>query len=110
MGTWSWEVADRIKVAVVDAHPLYRQGLANALAGSRLALVAEGATADDAHQVVHRAQPDVLLLDIRVPGDGMAVTEDILRGRSNVKVVVLTPPTTRSTSPTPCAWACTATS
>jgi DNA-binding NarL/FixJ family response regulator len=83
-------VADRIKVAVVDAHPLYRQGLANALAGSGLALVTEGATADDAHPAVKTGNPDVLLLDIRVPGDGMAAAEDVLRTRPGLKVVILT--------------------
>ena len=83
-------MADRIKVAVVDAHPLYRQGLANALTGSRLALVTEGATADDAHSAVKTGNPDVLLLDIRVPGDGMAAAQDILRMRPDLKVVILT--------------------
>lgn len=87
---WSPEVTDRIKVAVVDAHPLYRQGLANALAGSRLVLVAEGATAADAHEVAQKGKPDVLLLDIGVPGDGMGVAEDLLRTRPNLKVVILT--------------------
>jgi DNA-binding NarL/FixJ family response regulator len=89
-GMGSQEVADRIKVAVVDAHPLYRQGLANALDGSRLVLVAEGATADDARQAVEQGNPEVLLLDLGVPGDGMAAAEDILRVRPDLKVVVLT--------------------
>src|SRR5262245_1288721 len=84
------EVADRIKVAVVDAQPLYREGLANALAGSRLVLVAEGALADDTREVVEKSKADVLLLDIRVPGDGMSAAEEILRLRSSLKVVVLT--------------------
>ena len=57
-------VADRIKVAVVDAHPLYRHGLANAVAGSRLVVVAEGGTADDAHRAVQKGKPDILLMDI----------------------------------------------
>jgi DNA-binding NarL/FixJ family response regulator len=83
-------VAERIKVAVVDAQPLYRQGLCNALAGSRLIQVAEGATADDAHQVVENGDPDVLLLDIEVPGNGMGAAEAVLRARPRVKVVVLT--------------------
>jgi DNA-binding NarL/FixJ family response regulator len=83
-------VADRIKVAVVDAHPLYRLGLSNAMAGSRLVPVAEGATADDADEVVDSGEPDVLLLDVEVPGDGMAAAEKVLRARPDVKVVVLT--------------------
>ncbi len=84
------QVADRIKVAVVDAHPLYRQGLSNALAGSSLVPVAEGATADDAHEVVVCGNPDVLLLDVEVPGDGMGAVEEVLRTRPGIKVVILT--------------------
>jgi two-component system nitrate/nitrite response regulator NarL len=83
-------VADRIKVAVVDAHPLYRQGLANAVSGSRLVVVAEGGSAEDALPVVQRGKPDVLLIDIGVPGDGMGAAQGLLRGRPNLKVVILT--------------------
>ena len=83
-------VADRIKVAVVDAHPLYRHGLVNALAGSRLVVVAEGGTAEDAQRAVQKGKPDVLLLDIAVPGDGMGAAQEALRLRANLKVVVLT--------------------
>jgi two-component system, NarL family, nitrate/nitrite response regulator NarL len=83
-------VTDRIRVAVVDAHPLYRHGLVNALAGSRLVVVAEGGAAEDAHRTVRKGRPDVLLLDITVPGDGMRAAQDALRLRPNLKVVVLT--------------------
>ncbi len=86
----SGAVADRIKVAVVDAHPLYRHGLANALAGSRLVVVAEGGTAEDAHRAVQKGKPDILLMDMEVPGDGMGAAQAVLRLRSSLKVVVLT--------------------
>jgi two-component system nitrate/nitrite response regulator NarL len=83
-------VADRIKVAVVDAHPLYRHGLANAMAGSRLVVVAEGGTAEDAQRAVQKGKPDILLMDMAVPGDGMGAAQAVLRLRSGLKVVVLT--------------------
>jgi len=83
-------VADLIKVAVVDAQPLYREGLAHALAGSGLVLVAEGATADDTREAVEKSKPDILLLDIRVPGDALGAAENILRQRPSLKVVILT--------------------
>jgi DNA-binding NarL/FixJ family response regulator len=83
-------VADRIKVAVIDPHPLYRQGLANALTGSGLVLVAEGGTADDARRAVQNGKPDILLLDIAVPGDASDAAQDALRLRTNLKVVILT--------------------
>jgi DNA-binding NarL/FixJ family response regulator len=83
-------VADRIKVVVVDGHPLFRQGLANAIVGSRLAVVAEGGTADDVRRAVEKGKPDILLLDIHVSGDGMGAAKDILRQRPATKVVILT--------------------
>jgi two-component system, NarL family, nitrate/nitrite response regulator NarL len=83
-------VADRIKVVVVDAHPLYRHGLANAVAGSRVVVVAEGGTAEDARRAVQKGKPDILLMDTAVPGDGMGAAQAILRLRSGLKVVVLT--------------------
>src|SRR5262245_46606375 len=83
-------VTNRIKVAVVDPHPLYRQGLVNAMAGSRLVVVAEGGAAEDAERVVQRSKPDVLLLDISVSGDGMGAAQEAMRARASLKVVVLT--------------------
>lgn len=83
-------MADRIKLAVVDAHPLYRHGLVNALVGSRLVVVAEGETAEDALRAVQKGKPDVLLLDIAVPGNVMVAAQEIMRLRASLKVVVLT--------------------
>ena len=83
-------IGDRIKVAVVDPHPLYRQGLVNAMAGSRLVVVAEGGTADEAPRTVLKGKPDVLLLDIAVPGDGVGIAGEVLRLRPSLKVIVLT--------------------
>jgi DNA-binding NarL/FixJ family response regulator len=83
-------MAERINVAVIDGHPLFRQGLANAVLGSRLVVVAEGATADDARRAVQKGKPDILLLDIGVAGDGIGAAEDVLRARPTVKVVILT--------------------
>lgn len=75
---------------MVDGHPLYRQGLANVIDGSRLVLVAEGGTADDARRAVQTGKPDILLMDIGVAGDGIGAIEDVLRVRPTLKVVVLT--------------------
>jgi DNA-binding NarL/FixJ family response regulator len=52
--------------------------------------VAEGATARDARAAVEAGDPDVLLIDVEVPGDGMAAADKVLRTRPDVKVVVLT--------------------
>ena len=53
-------------------------------------MVAEGGTADDAQRAVQKGKPDVLLLDITVPGDGIGAAQAALRTHSYLKVVILT--------------------
>src|SRR5262245_9798311 len=79
-----------INVALVDGQPLFRQGVTNAIIGSRLVVVAEGGTADDARRAARKCKPDILLFDIGVPGDGIRAIRDALRLRPTMKVVILT--------------------
>ncbi len=63
----------RIRVAVADDHPLYREGVARSLAESGLfEVVGEAASGPEAEALALRARPDVLLLDISMPGGGLA--------------------------------------
>lgn len=81
--------AGAIRVAIVDDHPVFREGT-EALLGREpdLHVVALGATADDALRIVADADPpDVLLLDVRLADDsGLRVLEDLAR-RTAVVVV-----------------------
>jgi two-component system nitrate/nitrite response regulator NarL len=65
--------APPIRVAIADDHPLYREGVARSLAESGLfAIAGEAATGPEAEALVLRARPDLLLLDISMPGGGLA--------------------------------------
>jgi two-component system nitrate/nitrite response regulator NarL len=58
-----------IRVLVVDDHTLFRRGLIALLAGdARFVVVAEAGDANEAHQRAAITQPDVILLDIHMPG------------------------------------------
>jgi DNA-binding NarL/FixJ family response regulator len=81
-----------IRLLLVDDDPLVRAGLALMLGGAEdIEIVGEAADGSEVEELVDRARPDVVLMDIRMPGvDGLTATER-LRGREEApQVVVLT--------------------
>lgn len=62
-----------IKLVVADDHEVVRKGLVSMLAGSEIKVVGEASNGDEAIKVTKRLKPDVVLLDVRMPGkDGLA--------------------------------------
>jgi DNA-binding NarL/FixJ family response regulator len=85
-------VSEHIRVLVVDDDALVRAGLAMLLAGAGdIEIVGEAADGSEVAQAVADHQPDVVLMDIRMPGmDGLAATE-LVRAQENApEVIVLT--------------------
>jgi DNA-binding NarL/FixJ family response regulator len=89
-------MADVIRVLVVDDDPLVRVGLTLVLgAGADIEVVGEAADGSAALAAVRTARPDVVLMDIRMPGlDGLAATEALRSAESGEQatpaVIVLT--------------------
>jgi DNA-binding NarL/FixJ family response regulator len=81
-----------IKILLVDDHPVVREGLRGMLAGEAdLAVVAEAGGAAEAVAAVRGHEPDVVLMDLRMPGgDGVEATARVLAQRPATRVVVLT--------------------
>ncbi|MFI7705141.1 response regulator [Nonomuraea sp. NPDC049480] len=83
-----------LTVLVVDDQVLIRAGLAALIrAAPDLDVVGEAASGEEAVRLAARTRPDVILMDIRMPGmDGIAATERILAapGPSKPKVLILT--------------------
>jgi DNA-binding NarL/FixJ family response regulator len=81
-----------IRVLVVDDHPVVRQGLVGMLeAEPDVAVVGTAADGAQALAEVGRSRPDVVLMDLRLPGlDGVAATERIAADHPGTRVVVLT--------------------
>ncbi|MBV1850052.1 response regulator [Catellatospora tritici] len=81
-----------ITVLLADDHPVVRAGLRGMLeAEPDLRVVGEAASGPEAVTAAAALVPDVILMDLRMPGgDGATATERILRGGSRSRVVVLT--------------------
>jgi len=80
-----------IRTAIVDDHPLFREGVAKLLARTPgVEIVADGSTAVDAVNIAPQLVPDVLLLDLKLPDDGAAAASTIARDHPSVRIVILT--------------------
>jgi DNA-binding NarL/FixJ family response regulator len=81
-----------IRLLIADDHPAYRRGLELMLAGSTdIEIVGEAATGGQAVELAASLTPDVVLMDLRMPGlDGIEATRSLTRAGSAAAVVVLT--------------------
>jgi DNA-binding NarL/FixJ family response regulator len=81
-----------IRILLVDDQPLIREGLRTILdAQEDIEVVGEAGDGDEALAVAHRVKPDLVLMDIEMPGtDGIQATERILAGPAPPRVVILT--------------------
>jgi DNA-binding NarL/FixJ family response regulator len=81
-----------IRILLVDDHPVVREGLRGMLAAEDgLEVVAEAGGAAEAVAAVRAHGPDVVLMDLRMPGgDGVEATARVLAQRPDTRVVVLT--------------------
>jgi len=84
-------VTHAIRIAIVDDHPLFREGVARSLGEiGGFEVVGEGASAEDAERLVAAMRPDIVLLDISMPGGGLTAAANIMAGHPGQKVVMLT--------------------
>ena len=82
-------MADKIRIAIVDHYPIFRQGVVQAIGRAKnIVVVAEGATAEDAEHFAREWKLDVLLLEAAVPGS-LAAAKAILQAHPNAKVIFL---------------------
>ena len=83
-------MSSTLRVAVVDDHPLFRAGVTRTLQELGFDVVGEGSNGEDALEIADQVKPDLLLLDISMPGDGLVTIQRILTKCPQVSIIMLT--------------------
>lgn len=85
------ERVNPIRIAVIDDHPLYRHGVVSTLnSDPGMEVVAEGASAMEALTIVESTLPDLVLLDVGMPGGGLSCAATIAERFPVTKTIMLT--------------------
>lgn len=81
-----------IRIIIIDDHPIVRQGIRSLLSNyDEFNLVGEADNGADGLQLVQTQNPDVVLLDISMPGEsGLDTLNAILRQQTDARVLMLT--------------------
>ena len=84
-------MSENISMVIVDDHPFFREGVV-AILGAQpdIDVVGQGGTAQEAVLLARDLLPDVILLDIDIPGGGLEAAQEIARTYPVVKIVMLT--------------------
>jgi DNA-binding NarL/FixJ family response regulator len=84
--------SELIRIVIADDHPIFRDGLRKLLTlEADFRVVAEARDGKDVLEVLGEHQPDILLLDLNMPGlDGLAVLKNLQNSRTKTKVILLT--------------------
>jgi len=83
---------DSIRLLIADDHAFYREGVRTMLLGLLdMEVIGEAANGDEIIAQAESLRPDVILMDIKMPGtNGIEATRRILRGSPHIKVLVVT--------------------
>src|SRR5215510_11704904 len=81
-----------LTVLIVDDHPLFRSGMRALLqADPGTAVVGEASTAEQAIELSATLQPDIVLMDLHLPGQsGIEATRAITRTSPNIRILIVT--------------------
>jgi DNA-binding NarL/FixJ family response regulator len=81
---------EQLRVLLVDDHPVYREGLARLLSQSGVEVVAQAGNGPEALAIVEEAAPDVVVMDLNMPGmSGVEVTRKLVEATPASRVLIV---------------------
>jgi DNA-binding NarL/FixJ family response regulator len=82
----------KLRVLIADDHPIFRKGLLLAIGAERdIEIIGEAGDGQQALHLTEKLKPDVIVLDIEMPGlNGLQVAEEIIRRHLSIQVTFLT--------------------
>jgi len=82
---------DKIRLAIVDDHSIFREGMLSVLKTEPdIEIVGQGENAEDAVRLARELLPDIIFLDISMPGGGLNAAQTIVENYPVVKIIILT--------------------
>lgn len=84
-------MSESIRILVIDDHPLLRDGVCSTLESEKhFSVVGQGASYEDAIALANELIPDIIFLDISMPGGGVNAARDIHIALPSIKLIMLT--------------------
>ncbi len=82
----------KIRIVVADDHPIFRDGLCKLLALEEdFEVIAQAQDGREVLEILQQCEPDILLLDLKMPGlDGLGTLQRLQQSRNKTRVIVLT--------------------
>ncbi len=83
---------NQITLLIVDDHPLFRQGVVDALSlEPDMKIIAQSATGDEALEMIREKKPTIALLDVNLPGiNGQQITHQVSQDKLPTRVILMT--------------------
>ena len=83
---------EKIKLVVVDDHPLFRQGVVDALSlEPDMTVIGQASSGEEALEMIRSLSPDIAVLDVNLPGmNGQQVTHRIVQAKLKTRILLLT--------------------
>lgn len=83
---------NQITLLVVDDHPLFRQGVVDALSlESDMRIIGQSAVGDEALELIRTKKPNVAVLDVNLPGmNGQQITHQVSQERIGTRIILMT--------------------
>jgi DNA-binding NarL/FixJ family response regulator len=83
---------EKLQVLIVDDHPLFRKGMRALLESMEdMQVAGEAQTGEEAMEYAVQLQPDIILMDLQLPGgSGLDATREIVRVSPHIQILVVT--------------------